>query len=153
MAFSYLTQGQKDAISSVISNIHETFAVDIVVFKIGQDIALSTNPNYNAIYRKTSIQTQKTEESRTISARVRYLKMAEEVFDYKDGSSATATQSRVILPAGSVKIKVANDDHLYIKDAKRIEMDGMRFIIQHNPRPIGFFDKTQYWEYLLFPTD
>ena len=77
--------------------------------------------------------------------------MEEEFFTESDGSTASAIQSRVVLPAGSVKLKVDSTGYDYIKDAKRIEFDGKRFAIKHNPRPIGFFEPT-FQEFILIPT-
>jgi len=153
MAFSYLTQAQKDAISDIVSNIHETFAISITAFKINKKTSLDSNSSYNSIYRQNQTNVTTEEVSRTIDARVRYVKMGEEMFEENDGSAKTSVQNRIILPVGSVKIKVSNTDHLFIKDSKRIEISNKRYIIFGNPRPIGFFDKQQYWEYFLTPTD
>lgn len=151
MAFSYLTQGQKDTIDSLINNVHLTFAINIKVFKINKKTSLSSNPNYNSIYRQGQTNVVETEESREILARVRYLKMGEEIFNESDGSSQTSVQSRIIMPAGSVRLKVDNEAHLYMQDCKRVEINGQRFVLFGGPRKIGFFQKENYWEYFLTP--
>lgn len=153
MAISYLTQAQKDTVDSLVSNIHSTFASPITVFKINKKTSLDSNPNYNSIYRQGQTNVTTEEVSRTVNARVKYIKMGEELFEENDGSSKTSVQNRIILPVGSVKIKVSNDDHLFVKDSKRIEIANKRYIVFGNPRPVGFFDKQQYWEYFLAPTD
>lgn len=153
MAFSYLTQAQKDTVDSLVDNIHLSFAISIVAFKTNKKTSLDSNPNYNSIYRQGQTNVTTEEVSRTISARVKYVKMGEELFEESDGSSKTSIQNRVILPVGSVKIKVSNDDHLFVKDSKRVEISNKRYIVFGNPRPVGFFDKQQYWEYFLTPTD
>ena len=79
--------------------------------------------------------------------------MGEELMTETDGSNATSIQGRVILPAGSVKMKVDNAAHEFVKTAKRVEISGKRFIVNGQARPIGMFDKSQYWEYFLTPTD
>ena len=152
MAFSYLTQGQKDTIGQILDNVHETFSIDVTLFKIGQQTLISNNSGYNAIYG-SGPSSSLIEESKTIKARVRYVKMEEEFFDYKDGSSNTSVSNRIILPAGSVRMKVTEEDHLYAKDSKRAEINGRRFILKSNPRPAGMFDKVQFWEYFLIPLD
>jgi len=153
MAISYLTQAQKDTISNLIGNIHETFAVDVTAFQISKKTALTTDPNFNSIYRQNSAQVATTERSLTFKARIRYIKMGEELMTESDGSNATSIQGRVILPVGSVKMKVDNTAHEFIKTAKRVEIEGKRFILSGNGRKIGMFDKSQYWEYFLTPTD
>ncbi len=70
-----------------------------------------------------------------------------------DGSNATSIQGRVILPVGSVKMKVDNTAHEFLETAKRVEISGKRFIVNGHARAIGMFDKSQYWEYFLTPTD
>ncbi len=151
MAISFLTQAQKDTVDGLTDSIHATFSVLITAFKIGQKTSLVSNPNYNSIYRQNQTATTEVEQSQDFQARVRYIKMGEELFNNNDGSSQTSVQSRIILPDGSVKIKVDNTAHLYIKDCKRIEIGGLRYILFGNPRKIGFFDKTKYWEYFLTP--
>jgi len=153
MAFSYLTQAQKDTISSIIDNVAKTFSINITAFKINKKTALDSNSSYNSIYRQGQTNVTTEEISQTFEARVRYIKMGEELFTESDGSSATSVQARIILPAGSVKIKIPNATHLYIKDSKRIEIATKRYIVYGHGRPIGMFDKEQYWEYFLTPTD
>ena len=79
--------------------------------------------------------------------------MEEEFFTETDGSNLTSNTSKIILPAGSVKFKVDALGYDYIKDAKRIEFDGKRFAVKHNPRPIAFFTPTDYYEFILIPTN
>ena len=151
MATSYLTQGQKDTVDSLILNVHATFAITVRVIKINRKTALSSNPNYNSIYRQGQTDVVEEEIYQDIQARVRYLKMGEEIFNESDGSSSTSVQSRIILPAGSVRIKVDEAASAYMKDCKRVEISGKRYILMHGPRPIGFFDKEAFWEYFLAP--
>jgi hypothetical protein len=153
MATSYLTQAQKNTISALVDNVHLTFAVDATAFQINKKTSLSTNPSFNSIYRQNSAQVAQEERSLTFKARIRYVKMGEELMTETDGSNATSIQGRVILPAGSVKMKVDNAAHEFVKTAKRVEISGKRFIVNGQARPIGMFDKSQYWEYFLTPTD
>lgn len=155
MATSYLTNAQKISISSVIDNIHETFARKIYAFKDGERISLATNSQYNAFYRERSSNTEFSEVSIEINARIRYVKADEELFSFKDGSSASGGQNKVALPAGSVKIKVDRTGYEFIRDAKRIELDNQRFSVVSNARQIAMFgpDYSPYYEYILTPTD
>mgnify|MGYP003462062509 FL=1 len=154
MATSFLADSLKTAIKNAYADFHESFVRPITAFKIGQKIALSSSPTYNAFYQQNALTNNLTEQSETFNARIRYVKMEEEFFTESDGSSATSNTSKVILPAGSVELKVDAAGRDYIKDAKRIEFDGKRFAVKHNPRPIGFFDAvTDFWEFLLIPLD
>lgn len=151
MATSFLTQAQKDVVDGLTESIHATFSVPILAIKINKKTSLASNPNFNSIYRQGQTNVTEEEQSREFQARVRYIKAGEELFAETDGSSSTSNQSRIILPAGSVKIKVDYDAHLFIEEAKRIEISGERYVVFHRPRKIGFFDKSKFWEYYLAP--
>ncbi len=151
MATSFLSDSLKDVVNAAYANMHESFLRTVSCFKIGKKIVLSSSPTYNAYYKQNASSTELTEVSQVFSARIRYVKMEEELFTESDGSSATSIQSRITLPAGSVKLKVDSTGYDYIKDAKRIEFDGKRFAVKHNPRPIGFFVPT-FSEFILIPT-
>ena len=155
MATSYLTSLQKRNIADVFDNIHETFARPITAYKNGERISLATNPEYNAYYGRQSSNESFSEVSMEINARIRYVKADEELFAFKDGSAASGNQNKVALPAGSVKIKVDKAAHEFIRDAKRIELDGNRFAVVSNARQIAMFgpDYSPYYEYVLTPTD
>lgn len=153
MATSFLTQAQKNVIDGLVDSVHATFSVSVTSFATDKKSSLATNPNFNSIYRSNSAQVPATERSLTFNARVKYVKMGEEVFQESDGSSVTSVQNRIILPVGSVKMKVDATAHEFMKIAKRVEISNKRYIVQGNPRPVGFFGKENYWEYFLIPTD
>jgi len=151
---SFLSDSLKTVVKNAYSSFHDSFVRQITAFKIGQKIPLSSSPTYNAFYKQNTLANNLTEQSETFNARIRYIKMEEEYFTESDGSSVSSNTARIILPAGSVELKVDSTGYDYIKDAKRIEFDNKRFSIKHNPRPIGFFDAvTDYWEFILIPTD
>ena len=154
MASSFFSDELKNIVKTAYANFHESFVRPILAIKIGQKISLSSNPSYNAFYKKNATTNNTTEQSQEFNARIRYVKMDEEFFTETDGSNATSNSARIILPAGSVELKVDSTGYDYIKDAKRVEFDSKRFAVKHNPRPIGFFDSaTDYWEFFLIPTD
>ena len=154
MATSYLTSLQKRNIADVFDNIAKTFERTIYVFKDGERISLATNSQYNSFYRERSSNTEFSEVSLEIQARIRYVKADEELFKFSDGT-AGGVQNKIALPAGSVKIKVDRAGYEFIKDAKRLEVDGNRYSVVSNARQIAMFgpDYSPYYEYLLTPTD
>jgi hypothetical protein len=137
-----------------MENIHETFARQIYCFKDGERISLATNSQYNSFYRERSANTEFSEVSLEIQARIRYVKADEELFKFSDGT-AGGVQNKIALPAGSVKIKVDRAGYEFIKDAKRLEVDGNRYSVVSNARQIAMFgpDYSPYYEYILTPTD
>lgn len=143
----FLTQGQKDNIEAIIDRIHDTFARPITIFKIGTRTAIASSQNYNFIYRQQSANTSTTEVSQTFQARIKYISADEELLP-----DPNAGQDKIILPAGSVKIKVNLEGYNYMKEAKRVELDGFRFSIKSNGKPLGMFG-PQYYEFLLLPID
>jgi hypothetical protein len=154
MATSYLTSLQKRNIADVFDNIASTFSRSIFCFKDGERISLATNSQYNSFYRERSSNTEFSEVSLEIQARIRYVKADEELFKFSDGT-AGGVQNKIALPAGSVKIKVDRAGYEFIKDAKRLEVDGNRYSVVSNARQIAMFgpDYSPYYEYLLTPTD
>lgn len=154
MAISYLTLAQKQTIGSILENVHSTFARNVTLYKIGQRITIANDPSYNAYY-----SSQSTPELETVSlettARIRYLKEEEDFFGLKDGSASTGHQNKIILPAGSVKIKVDQAAKDFLKDAQRVELDGNRYVVVSNGRLIAMFgpDISPFYEYILTPTD
>lgn len=149
----FLSENQKNNIKSIIDQIHDTFARDITVFKIGQRTAIASSPTYNALYRQQSSNSATTEVSQTFSARIKYVEMNEELLqDSSANSSYSAGQDKIILPAGTVKIKVNLEGYEYIREAKRVELDGRRFSIKSDGKPLGMFG-PQYYEFVLIPMD
>jgi len=149
----FLSENQKTNIKSIIDQIHDTFAREITVFKIGQRTVISSSANYNALYRQQSANTETTEVSQTFQARIKYVEMSETLLqDSQSNSSYSSGQDKIILPAGTVKIKVNLEGYEYVREAKRVELDGRRFSIKSDGKPLGMFG-PQYYEFILIPMD
>jgi hypothetical protein len=146
----FLSENQKTNIKSIIDQIHDTFAREITVFKIGQRTVISSSANYNALYRQQSSNTETTEVSQTFQARIKYVEMSETFL--QDSQSNSSGQDKIILPAGTVKIKVNLEGYEYVREAKRVELDGRRFSIKSDGKPLGMFG-PQYYEFILIPMD
>lgn len=150
----FLTPNQKKNIENVIDRIHDTFARTITVFKIGTRTVVSSSNSYNYVYKQQSANTLTTTVSQTFEARIKYVDMEEELLtdraSAQDGNQNS--QNKIILPVGTVKIKVNLAGYNYIKEAKRIEFDGRRFSIKSDAKPLGMFG-PQYYEFILIPSD
>ena len=59
-------------------------------------------------------------------------------------------QSQIKLEAivGTVRLKILSSDYDYIKDAKRFDVDGKRYVLNSSFRPHGLFDNKYYTIYL-----
>ena len=143
----FLSENQKTNIKSIIDQIHDTFAREITVFKIGQRTVIASSPTYNALYKKQSSNTTSTEVSQTFQARIKYVDMNEELL-----KNPNPGQDKIIMPTGVVKIKVNLEGFNYVKEAKRVELDGRRFSIKSDGKPLGMFG-PQYYEFILTPLD
>jgi hypothetical protein len=144
----FLTENQKNNIKNIIDRIHDTFARQITVYKFGQKVAIATSNEYNALYKTnaTSNRQQLTQISKVINARIKYEKFDQTNF-YQENS-----QEKIVIPEGTVYIKVNEEDYDYIKDAKTVELDGKTFAIKSPGKPEGMFG-PQYYKFLLIPLE
>jgi hypothetical protein len=70
-----------------------------------------------------------------------------------DGPADQAgTQNKVVVPDGSVKIVVEQDGYNYISEARRVEFDGNKFIIESDGQPRGL-TSNQFYTFVLSPVD
>lgn len=141
-----------DKVINKLADLHDTFSREITVYKNAKRIAIASSPSFNAIYG-TSGATNTSEYqtvSETFLARIYYLKMDEEFLS--NSSAGTDSQSKIIMPNGSVKIVVDPQGYLFIKEARKVEFDGLTFSIRSDGNPIGLFS-NQYYEFFLTPID
>ena len=147
-----IPEPQRTLLKSVIDDIHDTFARDIIVYKEAKRVIISTDSNYNYLYNNvsgefgTSVQNQP--QSQTFKARILYEdKQREKNFDGEVDS-----QINVQRPIGQVRIKINEEGYLYIKDVKRVELDGRKFIVDGDERPHGLFG-AEYYTFYLKPVE
>tara|TARA_S200000501_G_C20730046_1_gene702396 strand:+ start:195 stop:647 length:453 start_codon:yes stop_codon:yes gene_type:complete len=144
---SLINDANKLDMANVMKTVHETFARDIKFIKDAKRIILSTDPNYNYLYKSVrgSVSTVKREiTEKTFKARILYVGRQEDgLFD----SEANA-QIKVEKNIGEVRIKVDSTGHSYLKEAKRVELDGRLFTVSSDERPHGLFSPQFYTFYL-----
>jgi hypothetical protein len=149
---SLINQQLMNRVSLKFADLHDTFSREITVYKNAKRVAIASSPSFNAIYG-TSGATNSVEYqtvSQTFSARVYYIKMDEEFLSSSDADNDA--QNKIILPNGSVKIVVDPAGYLFIKEARKVEFDGISFSIRSDGNPIGLFS-NQYYEFFLTPVD
>lgn len=144
----FLSESQKNEVKAIVDKIHETFAREIIVYKKGQRVSISTSSGYNSIYKANPTATKENiiANSRTIYARIKYVKFDQTNF-YQESS-----QEKIIIPEGSIYIKVNYTDYLFVKDAKTVELDGLTYGIKSPGKPEGMFG-PQYYQFLLIPLE
>jgi hypothetical protein len=154
----FLSNSQRDTIRQLLGDLHDTFAKSITVYKNGKKTVIASTPSYNAIYRRTNTGSQENVQYSTISetfdARVYYINADEEYFasEVDTNSNKMASQSKILIPTGSVKIVVKQEAYEFIKEARRVELDGNRFSIKSDGLPSGLVG-NQFYTFILTPLD
>ena len=70
-----------------------------------------------------------------------------------DGPTQQAgTQNKVVVPDGIVRIVVKETAYNYLSEARRVEFDGTKFIIESDGQPRGF-TSNQFYTFVLSPVD
>jgi hypothetical protein len=149
---SLINQKVMDKVISKFADLHDTFSREITVYKNAKRVAIASSPSFNAIYGNSGATNTSEYQtvSATFSARIYYLKMDEEFFS--NYSAETESQNKIIMPNGSVKIVVDPQGYLFIKEARKVEFDGITFSIRSDGNPIGLFG-NHYYEFMLTPID
>lgn len=149
---SLINQKLMDRVSLRLADLHDTFSREITVYKNAKRVAIASSPSFNAIYGNSGATNTSEYQtvSATFSARIYYLKMDEEFL--QNSSAGTDSQNKIIMPNGSVKIVVDPRGYLFIREARKVEFDGITFSIRSDGNPIGLFS-NQYYEFLLTPID
>lgn len=142
----FLSSSQITEIEKLYNCMHETFAQTITVYKDGKRTLVAHNPKYNAIYGRTQTGKDDSVEytivPKTFEARVYYIKTEEELLNnFK-------TQTKTIMPKGSVKVIVKKDGFDYIQESRRVEFDGRMFTIKTDGSPFGLTSNLFYTFYL-----
>jgi hypothetical protein len=147
---SLISAARQSQVMQAFKNLHDTFAREITVYKNSKKVAIASSAQYNAIYGRNSGGSSVTYEtvSYTINARVYYVDLPEEIFS----DAGDASQNKVVLPRGSVRLIVYQDGFDVLKDARRVEFDGKTFSIKSSGVPEGLFG-NEYFQFLLTPLD
>lgn len=147
MATSLLSSSEKTALNAVIADVHETFARDITVFKDASKVVIITDPNFNPLYNTAGQTTSyiNTPIYQTFKARILYNNDFQKQY-WSEGQLNTQIKLEAVV--GSVRLKITAEDYEYIKDAKRIDLDGKRFVLNSAFRGHGLFDNQFYTLYL-----
>ena len=143
---SFLSTSQTSKIETMFDCLHETFSQKINVYKDAKRTLIASNPKYNSVYGRTQTgkddSVQYTLQPKVFDARVYYIKTEEETFNnFK-------TQTKVILPRGSVKVIVKKDGFNYLVESRRVEFDGRTFTVDSDGRPFGLTSNIFYTFYL-----
>lgn len=148
MATSYISDSQKEYINSIFDDVFETFQRSITVIMNPEMTVLTTSPSYNAFYgtddSRAVNEPTYTTKSYTFKAKIRYLSNDKPMYP------GSTNQTRMLYPAGTVKIKVDAAAWPYLKEARKVEFDGRRYQFASDYKPNGMFG-PRYYSFLLTP--
>tara|TARA_B110000483_G_scaffold195833_1_gene233787 strand:+ start:1557 stop:2033 length:477 start_codon:yes stop_codon:yes gene_type:complete len=151
MPASLISSSQKNTISAIIDDIHETFARNITVYEEGKKILIAASSEYNGIYGRTNdgtTSTSTTSVSHTIKARIKYIDAREANL----AGGGIGSQLDIELVDGSVRITVDAAGFNLLKEAKRCEFEGGKYEIVSKGNPTGIFG-PQYYHFYLKPLE
>lgn len=149
---SLVTEEDKAAFVSAISDLFDTFKRSIKIIKFKNKTIISTDSNYNFIYgdnQGKNLEVTYEKEEITIDAVIRYGKMQKLSFSTDDadgGGSSTDVQG--VTAEGDARIKVRRDGYEALKDCKSVEVDGILFKIDGSARPSLTFG-SEYYSFIL----
>jgi hypothetical protein len=148
----FLSSSNISKIESIHEKLHETFSQNITVYKNGTKVLIAHDPKYNSVYGRNNLGKRDSVKYETLSetfdARVYYIDTDKELFN----NDSSGSQIKVVVPDGSIKIFVKKDGFNFIKEARRVELDGTRFSIKSDGSPFGLTGNLFYTFY-LFPLD
>jgi hypothetical protein len=149
---SLIGSARMSKVNRLFNNLHDTFAREITVYKNAKRVAIASSPQFNAVYGSAGASNtfEYQTVSQTFSARIYYIKMDQEFFS--NNSNNSDSQNKIIMPQGSVKIVVDPAGYEFVKEARKVEFDGITFAIKSDGEPIGLFE-NQYYEFYLTPID
>lgn len=148
MATSLISASEKTALEAVMDDVHETFAREITAYKDASQVVIITNPDFNPLYDTGGGTTESiinTPVSRTFKVRIQYQDDIKK--QYWDESNIQA-QFKIEEVKGSVRIKLYAEDYEWLKDAKRFDIDGNRFVLYSSFKPHGLFNNKFYTLFL-----
>ena len=142
---SLLTDAEKSAVNSALSDVHDTFARTIYVY-VEEASSVPAELNFNPLYGRNKnvakISSATTLSRHSFSARIFYKNEQKE--DIIDGNA----QMNLVGSEGQVRIKVKSDAYEKIKICSKIEVDDELFVVDGDAKVIGPFD-TQFYSIFL----
>jgi|TARA_Y100000592_G_scaffold26026_2_gene41157 hypothetical protein len=152
----FLSSDQITKIRDLADTLHTTFARTITVYKNAKKTLIASTTAWNSLYRRTNTGSNSaveyTEVSQSFTARIYYDDMDTSYLTDDGPSQQAGTQNKVVVAAGTVRIVVKQDAYDYLSEARRVEFDGTKFIIESDGQPRGL-TSNQFYTFVLSPVD
>ena len=152
----FLSSDQITKIRDLADTLHTTFARTITVYKNAKKTLIASTTAWNSLYRRTNTGSNSaveyTEVSQSFTARIYYDDMDTSYLTDDGPSQQAGTQNKVVVAAGTVRIVVKQDAYDYLSEARRVEFDGTKFIIESDGQPRGL-TSNHFYTFVLSPVD
>ncbi len=152
----FLSEDQINKVRALADTLHTTFARTITVYKSAKKTVIASTTAWNSLYGKTNTGSNSAVEYTTVSdtfeARIYYENMDTSYLTDDGPTQQAGTQNKIVVPDGSVKIVVKEAAYNYLSEARRVEFDGKKFIIESDGQPRGF-TSNQFYTFVLSPVD
>ena len=125
MGENLVPESMREKIREALSSVHETFAREIVIFQRKNETYISSSEStYNALYaRLKNEQKTLTKVTQTkVKARIDYIDRQQ-----KEQIAGTNAQLNILLPEGSIRLKVDSNGYSLLKRSTRVEIDGQLY--------------------------
>lgn len=131
---SLISDLEKSSLQSVFNDIHDTFKRKIKFYRKGKIVAFSKDPNFNPLFKKTSVDTEVQEQE--IEARVFYIKSKAKKEQLRPSSENDVSFEQ---ETADIRIKIQESDFGFFKGVERIYVDDSIYIISSPAIPHGLF--------------
>jgi hypothetical protein len=152
----FLSADQITKIRDLANTLHTTFARTITVYKNAKKTLIASTNAWNSLYGRTNTGSDSAVEysiaSQTFSARIYYDDMDTAYLNDGGRTEQAGSQNKVLVADGTVRIVVQETAYNYLVEARRVEFDGKKFIIESDGEPRGLTE-NQFYTFVLSPVD
>ena len=152
----FLSADQITKISDLANTLHTTFARTITVYKNAKKTLIASTDSWNSLYGRTNTGSDSSVEytiaSETFQARIYYDDMDTAYLNDGGRTEQAGSQNKVLVADGTVRIVVQEAGYNYLSEARRVEFDGTKFIIESDGQPRGLTE-NQFYTFVLSPVD
>ena len=152
----FLSADQITKIRDLANTLHTTFARTITVYKNAKKTLIASTDSWNSLYGRTNTGSDSAVEytiaSETFQARIYYDDMDTAYLNDGGRTEQAGSQNKVLVADGTVRIVVQEAGYNYLSEARRVEFDGTKFIIESDGQPRGLTE-NQFYTFVLSPVD
>jgi hypothetical protein len=152
----FLSADQITKIRDLANTLHTTFARTITVYKNAKKTLIASTDSWNSLYGRTNTGSDSAVEytiaSETFQARIYYDDMDTAYLNDGGRTEQAGSQNKVLVADGTVRIVVQEAGYNYLSEARRVEFDGTKFIIESDGQPRGLTE-NQFYAFVLSPVD